>query len=121
MREIVRKSEKLQVRADPQSEYLHSGFGQVDFECQLLPGVDIRVVGFGKDPLQLLQLGAGERGPDAPLLPLLVQSSVVREELVGYCRTKIGMSRMHSVRPASLCSAAAASSDGSKSQTRYFV
>ena len=33
-------------------------------------------------PLQLLQLRAGERGPDAPLLPLLVQSSVVREQLV---------------------------------------
>lgn len=102
MRKIVRKSEKLQVRADPLSSYLHSGFSQVDLECQLLPGVDIRVVGLGKDPFQLLQLGAGERGPDAPLLPLLVQSSVVREELVGNCGTKTGMSRMHSVRPASL-------------------
>lgn len=63
--------------------YLHSGFSQIDFECQLLSGVDVRVVRFSKNPLQLLQLGAGERGPDAPLLSLLVQSAVVREELVG--------------------------------------
>lgn len=90
MRKIVRKSETLQARADPLCAYLHPGFSQVDLECQLLPGVDIRVVGLGKDPLQLLQLGAGERGPDAPLLPLLVQSSVVREELVGNCGAKIG-------------------------------
>lgn len=82
VRKIVRKIEKLQVGvmgADPQSAYLHSGFSQVDLECQLLPSVDIRVVGLCKDPFQLLQLGAGERGPDAPLLPLLVQSAVVRE------------------------------------------
>lgn len=83
--------------------YLHSGFSQVDFECQLLPGVDIRVVGLGKDPLQLLQLGAGERGPDAPLLPLLVQSTVVREELVGNCGTKITMSRTRWVPRLSEC------------------
>lgn len=63
--------------------YLHSGFGQIDFECQLLSGVDVRIVRFSKNPLQLLELGAGERGPDAPLLSLLVQAAVIREELVG--------------------------------------
>lgn len=68
---------------EPVAAYLHSGFSQVDFECQLLSGVDVRIVCFSKNPLQLLQLGAGERGPDAPLLPLLVQPAVVREELVG--------------------------------------
>ena len=66
--------------------YLHSGFSQIDFECQLLSGVDVRVVRLSKNPLQLLQLGAGERGPDAPLLPLLVQSAVIREEFVGNCK-----------------------------------
>lgn len=68
--------------------YLHSGFSQVDFECQLLSGVDVRVVGLGKNPLQFLQLRAGERGPDAPLLPLLVQSAVIREEFVWNCKKK---------------------------------
>ena len=63
--------------------YLNSGFSQIDFKSQLLSGVDVRVVCFSKDPLQLLQLRAGERGPDAPLLPLLVQSAVIREQFVG--------------------------------------
>lgn len=73
------------IAADPVSVYLHSGFSQIDFECQLLSGVDVRVVCFSKNPLELLELGAGERGPDAPLLPLLVQSTVIREEFVGNC------------------------------------
>lgn len=101
--------------------YLHSGFSQVDFECQLLSGVDVRVVGLGKDPLQLLQLGAGERGPDAPLLPLLVQSSVIREELVGNCepnqmshtrRSRLGCRRYE-------CSCGVVR--WKQSQIRYFV
>lgn len=71
---------------EPVAVYLHSGFSQIDFECQLLSGVDVRVVRLGKNPLQLLQLGAGERGPDAPLLSLLVQSAVIREEFVGNCK-----------------------------------
>lgn len=66
--------------------YLHSGFSQIDFQRQLLSGVDIRVVRLGKNPLQLLELRAGERGPDAPLLPLLVQPAVIREEFVGDCK-----------------------------------
>lgn len=40
-------------------------------------------MGLGEDALQLLELRAGEGGPDAPLLPLLVQAAVVGEELVG--------------------------------------
>ena len=55
-----------------EAAYLHSRFSQIDFESQLFSGVDVRVVGFSKHPLQLLQLGAGEGGPDASLLPLLV-------------------------------------------------
>lgn len=69
-----------------EAAYLHSGFSQIDFECQLFSGVDVRVVRFSKNPLQLLQLGTGEGGPDASLLPLLVQSAVIREELVGNCK-----------------------------------
>lgn len=68
--------------------YLDTGFSQIDLKCQLLSGVDVRVVGFSKNPLQLLQLCAGERGPDASLLPLLVESTVVREEFVGHCEMK---------------------------------
>lgn len=71
----------LLCRPDP-GTYLHSCLGQVDLEGQLLPGVDVRVVGLGKDPLQFFQLGAGERGPDPPLLPFLVQAPVVGEEFV---------------------------------------
>lgn len=65
-----------------QSSHLYPGLGQVYLQRQLLPGVDVRVVRLGEHPLQLLQLGAGERGPDAPLLPLLVQTGGVREKLV---------------------------------------
>lgn len=70
----------------PGDAYLHSGFSQIDFQSQLFSSVDVRVVCFSKNPLQLLQLGAGERGPDAPLLPLLVQTAVIREELIGNCK-----------------------------------
>lgn len=68
--------------------YLHSGLSQIDFESQLLSGVDVRVVCLSKNPLQLLQLSAGEGGPDAPLLSLLVQSPVIREKFVGNWNTK---------------------------------
>lgn len=83
---IVRKGSRLASFGEPVAVYLHSGFSQIDFECQLLSGVDVRVVRLSENPLQLLQLGAGERGPDAPLLSLLVQSAVIREELVGNCK-----------------------------------
>lgn len=84
---IVRNGRRLApVVGEPVAVYLNSGFSQIDFECQLLSGVDVRVVRFSKNPLQLLQLGAGESGPDAPLLSLLVQSAVIREEFVGNCK-----------------------------------
>lgn len=73
--------------------YLHSGFSQIDFECQLLSSVDVRVVCFSKNPLQLLQLCAGESGPDAPLLSLLVQSPVIREEFVWNCKWNVMVTR----------------------------
>ena len=67
----------------PRSSHLDPRLGQVDLERQLLAGVDVWVVRLRKHPLQLFQLGAGEGGPDAPLLPLLVQAGGVREKLVG--------------------------------------
>lgn len=85
-----------------EAAYLHSGFSQIDFESQLFSGVDVRVVRFSKNPLQLLQLGAGERGPDAPLLSLLVQSAVIREELVGNCKMNKVPPREH-VHHVSVC------------------
>jgi len=63
--------------------YLHAGLGEIDLQRELLPGVDVRVVRLREHALQLLQLRARERRPDAPLLPLLVQTGRVREELVG--------------------------------------
>lgn len=70
------------------SSYLDPGFGQVYLQRQLLPGVDVRIVRLCKHPLEFLQLGAGEGGPDAPLLPLLVQAGGVREELVRDWKSK---------------------------------
>lgn len=88
----VRKTEQRIGRVSGEREgesqraaYLHSGFSQVDLQRQLLSGVDVRVVRLRENPLQLLELRAGERGPDAPLLPLLVQSAVIREQFVGNC------------------------------------
>lgn len=77
---------QTQTRAPGQagSAHLHPGLGQVDLEGQLLPGVDVRVVRLGEHPLQFFELRAGESGSDAPLLPLLVQTRRVREELVGH-------------------------------------
>lgn len=65
-----------------QSAHLYPGLGQVYLQRQLLSGVDVRVVRLCEDSLQLLQLGTGEGGPDAPLFPLLVQAGRVREKLV---------------------------------------
>lgn len=68
----------------PPAAHLHPGLGEVDLEGQLLARVDVGVVGFGEDPLQFLQLRTGERRPDPPLLPLLVDPRRVREEFVGH-------------------------------------
>lgn len=68
--------------------HLHARLGEVDLQRELLSRVNVRVVSLREHALQLLQLRAGERGPNAPLLPLLVQSSVVGEELVGNCSNK---------------------------------
>lgn len=50
--------------------YLDPGLGELSPLCQLLPGVDVGVVGPLKGPFQLLQLLRREGGPTAPLLPL---------------------------------------------------
>lgn len=54
------------------SMHLYSGFSEIDFQCKLLAGVNVWVVGLCKNALQLLQLRAGERRADAPLLSLFV-------------------------------------------------
>lgn len=75
-----------EVKIAPDSiAYLHSGFSQIDFERQLFTCVDIWVVGLGKNPLELLELGAGKSGPNAPLLSFLVQSAMIRKEFVRNC------------------------------------
>lgn len=50
--------------------YLHPGLGELGPLRQLLPGVDVWVVGPLEGPLQLLQLLSCEGGPTAPLFPL---------------------------------------------------
>lgn len=62
--------------------HLNSGFGEVDLERELLSGVNIRVMCLREHPLELLELRAREGRADPPLLPLLIQSGRVREELV---------------------------------------
>ena len=61
--------------------HLHASLREVDLEGQLLARVNVGVVSLGEDAFQLLQLRAGERGADAPLLALLVQARRLREEL----------------------------------------
>lgn len=52
-----------------QMPHLNPGLGQVDLQSHLLAGVDIRVLGLGKQRLQFLQLAPGKGGPLPPLLP----------------------------------------------------
>lgn len=62
--------------------YLDSRLCEVDLQGQLLPSVDVGVVSLREDPFQLFELGTGEGCADAPLLALLVEAAVVREEFV---------------------------------------
>lgn len=62
--------------------YLDSRLGEVDLQGQLLPGVDVRVMRLGEDPLQLFELRTRESGADTSLLALLVEAAVVGEEFV---------------------------------------
>lgn len=51
------------------SSYLDPGLRQIDLKSNLLTCIHIRVLGLGKQGLQLLQLAPGECGPLPPLLP----------------------------------------------------
>jgi len=53
------------------SAHLHSGLGEVGLHGDLLARVDVRVVRLGERFLELFELSARERRPDAPLLALL--------------------------------------------------
>ena len=50
--------------------YLNSGLAELCPLAELLPGVDVRVLGPLEGLLQLVQLVGGERGPGPSLLPL---------------------------------------------------
>lgn len=71
-------------RLHTQSTHLHASLREVDLERQLLARVNVGVVSFCEDALQLFELRARERGADAPLLALLMQARRLREELVGH-------------------------------------
>ena len=101
--------------------YLNSGFSQIDFQCQLLSGVDVRVVSFRKNPLQLLQLRAGEGGPDAPLLPLLVQPTVIGEQFVGNCKPNKNVTVSCAVVLSVQCETCGVLSCGSKFDILYKI
>lgn len=49
--------------------YLHASFCQIDAHGEILAHEDVWIVRLGKRGLQLLQLVAGERGAEPPLLP----------------------------------------------------
>ncbi len=57
--------------------HLDPGLGEVDLHGDLLPGVDVGVVGLLEGALELLQLGRGEGCPDAALLPLFCEDSLL--------------------------------------------
>lgn len=65
--------------------HLHPSFGEIDLKRELLSCVNVWVVSLSEHALQLLELRAGESCPNAPLLSLLIQTSVVGEKLVGNC------------------------------------
>lgn len=50
--------------------HLYSSFCEVDSHGQIFPHEDVRIVSLGEGSLQLLQLVAGERGAESPLLSL---------------------------------------------------
>ena len=50
--------------------HLYSGLAKLGPLTELLPGINIRVLGPLKSLLQLVQLVGGEGGAGAPLLPL---------------------------------------------------
>ena len=54
------------------SLYLDPDFWQVDLHGELLPAVDIRVVGLLEGSLQLMQLVGGEGRPIPPMLLLYI-------------------------------------------------
>ena len=56
--------------------YLHPGFSQVRPQCQLLPGVNVRIVRLLENLLQLLQLVACEGRAVAPLLALVAFAAI---------------------------------------------
>ena len=66
------------------SFYLNADFRQVDLHGQLLPAVDVRVVGLLEGPLQLMELIGGEGGAVSPvlLLRVVIVSARLRGTLV---------------------------------------
>lgn len=55
---------------DISSQYLDPGLGELRPLCQLLPGINIRVVGSLKSSLQLFKLFCCESGSAPALFPL---------------------------------------------------
>ena len=51
-------------------QYLHTGFSEIDFGCDLFTHEDIGVAGLGKEILEHIQLNSRERRPLASLLPV---------------------------------------------------
>lgn len=56
--------------------YLHTGFSQVSPQCQLLPGINVRIVRLLENLLQLFQLVAGKGCAVAPLLALVAFAAI---------------------------------------------
>lgn len=61
---------------------LHSSFCEADPQSQILPHEDIRIVSLCKGSLQLLQLVAGEGGPEPSLLTFAIALGVTLVALV---------------------------------------
>lgn len=56
--------------------YLHTGFSQISPQCQLLPGINVRIVRLLENLLQLFQLVACKSRAVAPLLALVAIAAI---------------------------------------------
>lgn len=53
--------------------HLNTGLGEIDFNCDFLSRVNVRIMGLAKSTLKLFELCVRERGPDAALFTLFAR------------------------------------------------
>lgn len=69
---------------------LYTGLCEIDAHCKVLSHEHVRIVGLGEGGLQFLQLVAGERCPESPLLPLALILGVTAVRTVRLSVRRLG-------------------------------